>query len=310
MTGRRNVLKGASGLALGSLGSEWTHGGDQRCSAPRPWPRMPPLPPRRGGRQPAEHPLHHGRRHRLDERRCLPPRHHGEDQPQPGAARQRGGDLQRLLRRGELHGRPRQLHHRPAPHPHRPDHGRPGGRGRRHARRVAHAGHRPQEPGLRHRAVRQEPPGRPQQVPADRARLRRVLRLPLPPRRHGGPVLARLPAGSRWPPSVRATSSTPSPATPTIETEDPRWGKVGKQTITDEGPLPPHPMDGIKYNMETFDEVIRDSHQRLHRAGGQPGQALLRLDEPDPHAHLHPPLARVPGDAELGEHLGPSKKRA
>jgi arylsulfatase A-like enzyme len=43
------------------------------------------------------------------------------------------------------------------------------------------------------------------------------------------------------------------------ETEDPRWGKVGKQTITDEGPLPPHPMDGVKYNMETFDEVIRDS---------------------------------------------------
>ncbi|MFT4041378.1 MAG: arylsulfatase, partial [Thermomicrobiales bacterium] len=42
-------------------------------------------------------------------------------------------------------------------------------------------------------------------------------------------------------------------------TEDPRWGKVGYQTITDEGPLPPHPMDGIKYNMETFDEVIRDS---------------------------------------------------
>src|SRR6266496_2197593 len=30
-------------------------------------------------------------------------------------------------------------------------------------------------------------------------------------------------------------------------TEQPRWGKVGKQTISDEGPLPPHPMDGIKY---------------------------------------------------------------
>ncbi len=42
---------------------------------------------------------------------------------------------------------------------------------------------------------------------------------------------------------------------PTI---DPRWGKVGKQKITDEGPLPPHPIDGAKYNMETFDEVVRD----------------------------------------------------
>jgi arylsulfatase len=41
-------------------------------------------------------------------------------------------------------------------------------------------------------------------------------------------------------------------------TVDPRWGKVGKQKIVDEGPLPPHPMDGIKYNMETVDEVILD----------------------------------------------------
>jgi arylsulfatase len=41
-------------------------------------------------------------------------------------------------------------------------------------------------------------------------------------------------------------------------TVDPRWGKVGKQRIVDEGPLPPHPMAGIKYNMETVDEVIRD----------------------------------------------------
>jgi arylsulfatase A-like enzyme len=43
---------------------------------------------------------------------------------------------------------------------------------------------------------------------------------------------------------------------PTVE---PRWGKVGKQRIVDEGPLPPHPMQGVKYNMETFDEVVRDS---------------------------------------------------
>jgi arylsulfatase A-like enzyme len=42
------------------------------------------------------------------------------------------------------------------------------------------------------------------------------------------------------------------------QTVDPRWGKVGKQKITDEGPLPPHPIPGIKYNMETVDEVIRD----------------------------------------------------
>jgi arylsulfatase A-like enzyme len=39
-------------------------------------------------------------------------------------------------------------------------------------------------------------------------------------------------------------------------TVDPRWGKVGKQKIVDEGPLPPHPTQGIKYDMETVDEHI------------------------------------------------------
>jgi hypothetical protein len=42
-------------------------------------------------------------------------------------------------------------------------------------------------------------------------------------------------------------------------TEQPRWGKIGKQKIVDEGPLPPGPMPGIKYNMTTFDEVITQS---------------------------------------------------
>jgi len=39
-------------------------------------------------------------------------------------------------------------------------------------------------------------------------------------------------------------------------TEHPRWGKVGKQVIVDEGPLSPHPMEGVKYNMETVDDTI------------------------------------------------------
>jgi len=48
-------------------------------------------------------------------------------------------------------------------------------------------------------------------------------------------------------------------------TVDPRWGKVGKQKIVDEGPLPPHPTPGIEVNMETVDDVILDhtSHRRL-----------------------------------------------
>ena len=39
-------------------------------------------------------------------------------------------------------------------------------------------------------------------------------------------------------------------------TEDKRWGKIGKQKIVDMGPLPPHPIDGIKLNMETVDDEI------------------------------------------------------
>jgi arylsulfatase A-like enzyme len=31
---------------------------------------------------------------------------------------------------------------------------------------------------------------------------------------------------------------------------------VGKQKIVDEGPLPPHPTEGVKLNMETVDDVI------------------------------------------------------
>jgi arylsulfatase A-like enzyme len=42
-------------------------------------------------------------------------------------------------------------------------------------------------------------------------------------------------------------------------TDQPRWGKVGKQKIVDEGPLPPGPITGIKYDMTSFDEVITAS---------------------------------------------------
>jgi arylsulfatase A-like enzyme len=52
-------------------------------------------------------------------------------------------------------------------------------------------------------------------------------------------------------------------------TVDPRWGKVGKQTITDGGPLPPHPnMDpNAKTNMEDVDEeLVRRSVDFIDRS--------------------------------------------
>lgn len=51
------------------------------------------------------------------------------------------------------------------------------------------------------------------------------------------------------------------------ETVEPRWGKVGKQKIVDDGPLPPHPTEGVKYNMETFDDVLlQDSFAFMEKA--------------------------------------------
>ena len=107
------------------------------------------------------------------------------------------------LRRAELHRRPGVVPDRPVRPAHRPDQGRPAGRhggtaeGRPDDRRALEG------PGLCHRAVRQEPPGRPQRIPADGARLRRVLRQPLSPERRGRAGAARLPEGPRVPRQVR-----------------------------------------------------------------------------------------------------------
>ena len=96
--------------------------------------------------------------------------------------------------------------------------------------------------GLRDRAVRQEPLRRPRRVPPDRARVRRVLRQPLPPQRRGGAGAARLPDRGGVPrtsarASDRAASSTPG------RTSD------GTQRIEDTGPL-------TKERMKTIDDEV------------------------------------------------------
>jgi arylsulfatase A-like enzyme len=71
-------------------------------------------------------------------------------------------------------------------------------------------------------------------------------------------------------------------------TVDPRWGKVGKQKITDEGPLPPHPIPGIKYNMETVDEVIRDKAlEFIDRARGAGKPFFVWLNPTRMHVVTH-----------------------
>ena len=72
---------------------------------------------------------------------------------------------------------------------------------------------------------------------------------------------------------------------PTVQ---PRWGKIGEQRIVDEGPLPPHPMPNIKYNMETFDEVIRDSTiDFIDRAKQANKPFFVWMNPTRMHVHTH-----------------------
>ena len=146
-----------------------------------------------GGRAAAEaqHPLHHGRRHRLDAAEHLPPRPDGRGNAQYRSHRQRRRDLHALLRRAELHRRAQRLLHRHASAAHRHD---PAATARQPVLSAArHAGARqvPARSRLQHRRVRQEPPGRPHRRAADRARLPGILGLPLSPRRDAGGELPR-----------------------------------------------------------------------------------------------------------------------
>ena len=64
--------------------------------------------------------------------------------------------------------------------------------------------------------------------------------------------------------------------------DDPRFGKWGKQKCEDTGPL-------TKKRMETVDrEFLNASFDFIDRAN-RDKQAVLRLVQPEPHAHLDPP---------------------
>ena len=74
-------------------------------------------------------------------------------------------------------------------------------------------------------------------------------------------------------------------------TEMPRWGKIGKQKIQDEGPLPPHPTNGIKYNMETVDDTIRDLSIKFmdkSKADGKPFFVWMNTTRMHVVTHLSP----------------------
>ena len=167
---------------------------------------------------------------------------------------------------------------------------RAAGRGSDH-RRAAQAAR------LRDRPVRQEPLRRSQQVPADGARLRRVLRQPLPPQRRGG---AR---GSRTtrPPKTSPQFKKRYGPRGVIALLGDRQGRPDRgaalgtrrqATIEDTGPL-------TKKRMETLRRRVRRRRQRLHQAPARGGQAVVLLAQHDAHAppHAHQAREHRPGRA-------------
>jgi arylsulfatase len=68
----------------------------------------------------------------------------------------------------------------------------------------------------------------------------------------------------------------------------PRWGKVGKQKIVDEGGLAPHPGMGTKYNMETVDDHILElSIDFMERAQKDDKPFFLYLNPTRMHVYTH-----------------------
>ena len=152
---------------------------------------------------------------------------------------------------------------------------------------------------LRDRAVRQEPPRRPQQVPADGPRLRRVLRQPLPPQRRGGARVART---GRRPRTSRSFNERFAPARRAPLVGDRRRRRHRAPALRARRPPADRghrPADASK-RMETIDDEVARARARLPRPPGRRRHAVLLLVQHDPHALPHAPEA---GERRAGRAL-------
>ena len=136
--------------------------------------------------------------------------------------------------------------------------------------------------GLCHRPVRQEPSGRPQRIPADGARLRRVLRQPLSPERRGRAGAAGLSEGPGVPREVRPARRARLQGLGHGRRDGGSALRQGRQA-DDQGHRPAD---------QEADGNDRRRHRRagrgLHQAAERGRQAGLRLGELHPHALPHP----------------------
>ncbi len=145
----------------------------------------------RPGQRQAQHPVHHGRRYRLDAAEHLPSRPDGRRNAQHRPHRPGGRHLHGLCRHAELHLRPQRLLHRHVSAAHRHDPSAIAGQPVLSAARHPGARQVPARSRLFHRRVRQEPPRRPHRRAADGAWIRGILGLSLPPRRDAAGELPR-----------------------------------------------------------------------------------------------------------------------
>ena len=156
--------------------------------------------------------------------------------------------------------------------------------------------------GLCHRPVRQEPPRRSQRVPADRPRLRRILRLPLSPRRDGRPCASRLPAGivERGRPAQHGPllghrhrrSDGDAALGQDRQTENRRRRHALSEADGNRGRRDPRPV------------------LQVHGQGEGRRQTFLRLAQPDSHAYRHAPVAKIRSASAIPRTAGPFTKPA
>ena len=165
-------------------------GGHDRRRA-RFWAARPIWLRRRAGTGQAQHPVHHGRRHRPDAAEHLSPRLDGRRNPEHRQHRPRGRHVHGLLGHAELHLGAHRVHHRHVPAARRPDPTATSGKPGLAAAGYADAVQAPARHRIQHRPVRQEPPWRPHRVTADGARLPGILGLSLSPRRDAAGKLPR-----------------------------------------------------------------------------------------------------------------------
>ena len=232
------------------------------------------------GRQ-AEHPRDLGRRHRDHEPELLQRRADGLPDAEHRPHRERGDALHGRLRRAELHRRAGGVHHGAERLPYRAQQGRAPGRP---------VGLQPEDPtiaellkeqGYCDGPVRQEPSRGQERVPADRARVRRVLRQPLPPERGGGSGGSRLPGEARLravPRAVRPARRPPVSCVGEGRSQGaPALGSRRQAADQGHGPADPEADGDLRRR-------VRRRRGRLHPAPAQPAQALLLLGEHDAHA--------------------------